>query len=114
VQTATNKIMPGQRYAGAVTTKARRYRDVPEKAVKTIRACAAIYGSQANALLVGTEILIRLKKRIRVKRSKKPKTVDAPFKLSKRTIDLIDRLTPIYGSHGEVLSACSEIVRKPV
>lgn len=110
----TFEIMPGQRYAGSATTKARRYRSVPLKAVKAIRKCAAIYGSQAAALQVGTEILIRQKRRVKVNIGKNCDLVDAPYKLTKRTINLMDRLTAVYGTHGHVLSAVATIVEKPV
>jgi hypothetical protein len=110
MSTTTN---PQQRYAAGTFSAARRYQ-VSKTVLKEIRKCCPIYGSQARVLQVGTEILIRQKKPIKltytVKRDEKE--VRISYKLLPRTIELIDKLTPVYGSNGKVMAACVEVLRE--
>jgi len=102
-----------QRYAGGPSATARRY-TVTKAALRDIRKRCAVYGSQARVLQVATELLIRQKKPIKLTYSVKQgsKTVTMSYKLLPRTIQLIDNLTPIYGSHGQVFDACVQVLGK--
>ena len=94
----------------------RRYTAVPPAAIHLIRSnhFLALYGSQGRALQVATEILIRQKRPIKLKCGKRGEDTEAiSYKLLTRTIQLIERLTPIYGSRGRVVAACAEVLKDP-
>jgi hypothetical protein len=104
-----------QRYGGDTQSTARRY-TMPTGVLRDIRKCCPIYGSQARVLQVATEILVRQKKPIRVRytmNGKDGKEIARSIKLLPRTIQLIDRLTPLYGSHGKLFAVCVDILRDP-
>src|SRR5258708_1360875 len=90
-----------------------RIDDVPEKTIRMISEKAAVYGSKAIVVMVATELLIRQKKPIRVRyQAKKEGKKETLFiSLRPRTIQLLNRLTPVYGTGGEVMMACGEILR---
>lgn len=76
----------------------------------------ALFGSQGRALQVATEILVRQKGPIRIKYStmKDGKMAVVTYKLLPRTINLINELTPLYGGKGQVLTACTKVLRDAV
>jgi len=100
----------------------RKFPAVSAEAVNIIASSAPVYGSQARALQVATEILIWQKEpirlRYRIKRNGAMTT--ASYKLLPRTVELINKLTPIYGrkagSMGErragVIEACASIIEQ--
>lgn len=71
-----------------------------------IRKAASIYGSQGRAIQVGSEILARLKKPLPVEHPKAESLTRMTYKLSPRTIELIEELVGTgYRDAGEVLAA---------
>ncbi len=92
-------------------TVAKRYQ-VPREVVKAIRSVAPLYGSQGRALQVGTELLIRRKKRLKVKTNYRPsEIVGRTYKLCPRTAELITQLRERYDRCGIVLAACVKALR---
>lgn len=105
------------RYAKKPVTTTRRYR-VPTVALKAIRKLAPVYGSQGRVIQVATELLIRQKKPLKLPYkisigldSGKEKMVRTNYKLLPRTVELINRLTPIYGTQGKTLVACALVLK---
>jgi hypothetical protein len=91
-------------------TIAKRYR-MTEKAVLMIKKSAPPHGSQARALQIATELLVRMKKPIKVSEQfAKSEVIGMTYKLTPRTIKLIDDLTEQYGKRGNVLDACAQIL----
>lgn len=88
---------------------AKRYY-MPRWVVKAIRAQAPAYGSQGRALQVGTELLIRRKKRVKVNHRGDGALVAMSYKLTPRTAELIEQLRETYGTRGDVLAACVEVL----
>ncbi len=88
---------------------AKRY-FIPRWVVKAIRRQAPIYGSQGRAVQVGTELLIRQKKRVKVNRRGNGAVVGMTYKLTPRTVELIEQLCEKYGKRGNVFAACAKIL----
>ncbi len=88
---------------------AKRYK-LPRWVVKSIRKQAALYGSQGRAIQVGTELLLRQKKRVKVNHQGDSEMVGMTYKLTPRTVELIERLRDQYGTRGNVLAACITIL----
>lgn len=98
------------RYLGP-STRARSY-TLPVGVMFAVRKCAPAYGSQGRAIQVGVELLWRLSKPIRVPRFTPEYLVRWTFKLTPRTIKLIERLAETqYESQGQVLAACMQILK---
>jgi hypothetical protein len=100
---------PFERYAGAdPVTTTRRYA-VPLSVIRQIRAVTPMYGSQGRALQVGTEILTRLKRPLKVP-SRHDGVTRMTYKLLPRTVVLLDELTEVYGSHASVFCAIRKVL----
>lgn len=93
-------------------TIAKRYK-LPAAIVESIKEQAPHYGSQGRALQVATELLVRLARPIKslpdVPRSKS-EVIGMTYKLTPRTIELIEQLVEGYGTRGKVLQACAYIL----
>jgi hypothetical protein len=77
-----------------------------------IREAASIYGSQGRAIQVGSEILARLKTPLPVDRPDEESLTRMTYKLSPRTIELIDELAQsAYHDAGEVLAASMKALK---
>jgi hypothetical protein len=77
-----------------------------------IRKAASIYGSQGRAVQVGSELLVRLPKRISVPHSDPASIKRRTYKLSPRTIKVIEQLSETeYDDPGQVLAACMKILK---
>jgi len=106
-------IAEKSRYAGDSMSTARHYR-VPKEVLRDIQAQCPVYGSQARVLQVATEILIRQTKPIKLRYTVKTKDgaeIWHSLKLLPRTIELIDKLTEVYGSHGKVFFVCVKVLK---
>ena len=90
---------------------AKRYK-LPRWVVKAIRQAAHAYGSQGRAFQVATELLIRQKRPIRVNRQRDGAVIGMTYKLTPRTVELIEELCAKYGKRGNVLAACAAILSK--
>ena len=79
--------------------------------MKAIREVAPAYGSQGPALQAATELLIRQKKPVKVTHRGDGAVVRMTYKLTPRTVELIEELCTKYGRRGNVLAACAKILR---
>ena|SRR5579859_3010479 len=79
--------------------------------LKEIRKAAGIYGSQGRALQVGSELLFRMKKPLRLAALKAP-MVRMTYRLAPRTIEVIGKLSgTMYEDDPHVLAACVEALK---
>lgn len=86
--------------------------DVSFDVILQIRQAASIYGSQGRAVQVGSEILRRLPKSIRVPRADAESIKRKTYKLSPRTIEVIQQLSETeYENAGQVLAASMKILK---
>jgi len=60
---------------------------------------------------VGTELLIRQTRRVKVNHRGDGAMVGMTYKLTPRTVELIEQLREKYGKRGDVFAACVEILR---
>lgn len=88
---------------------AKRYK-LPKWVVKAIREVAPAYGSQGRALQVASELLIRMKKAVRVRHQGDKTLVGMTYKLTPRTVQLIEDLCKEYSTRGTVLAACAKVL----
>jgi hypothetical protein len=88
---------------------AKRYK-LPLWVVKAIRKQAPVYGSQGRAVQVGTELLVRQKNRVKVDHRGDSAMVGMTYKLTPRTVELIEQLCAKYGKRGNVFAACAKIL----
>lgn len=102
--------------ASTSTLLVRHFHNVSQESVNIIGdpALRPIYGSRARALQVATEILIWQKRpiRLRYKTKNNGHTTSAAYKLLPRTVELINKLTPVYGSKDKVLDACATVIER--
>jgi hypothetical protein len=59
---------------------------------------------------VGTELLIRQKRRVKVDHRGDGAVVGMTYKLTPRTVELIEQLRAKYGKRGNVFAACVKIL----
>ena len=90
---------------------AKRYK-LPRWVVKVIREVAPAYGSQGRALQVATELLIRMKKAVRVTHKGDKTLIGMTYKLTPRTVQLIEDLCEQYRTRGIVLAACAKVLNQ--
>jgi hypothetical protein len=90
---------------------AKRYK-VPRWVVREIRRAAPAYGSQGRALQVATELLVRMKRPVRVTHKGDKTIVGMTYKLTPRTVQLIEDLCEQYRTRGIVLAACAKVLNQ--
>ncbi len=84
---------------------------LPFSVLLSIRKVASEYGSQARALQVGSELLIRMRQPLPLLMEKE-QMVRTTYKLVPRTIELIDKLSgTMYEDDAHVLAACVEALK---
>ncbi|HET6843529.1 MAG TPA: hypothetical protein VFK06_17890 [Candidatus Angelobacter sp.] len=84
---------------------------LPKPVLEEIRKAAAIYGSQGRALQVGSELLVRMRKHLRLSALKAP-MVRMTYRLAPRTIEVIGKLSgTMYEDEPHVLAACVEALK---
>lgn len=88
---------------------AKRYK-LPRWVVREIRKVAPAYGSQGRALQVATELLVRMRKPVRVRHQGDKTIVGMTYKLTPRTVQLIEELCREYSTRGTVLAACAKVL----
>ena len=111
--------------AKRATDKVRRafYRSLPpsshiakrfkltDESIIAIRAGASVYGSQAQALLVATEVLSRLREPITIPESLvSGNLLGMTYKLDPRTVRILHSLKKQYGTARRVMAACAYII----
>jgi hypothetical protein len=85
-----------------------------KSAMRALTKLGPIYGSKGRAVQVATELLIRMKKPIAVntfETSEKNPMVAHSYKLTPRTVDLIERLAEKYGTRANVFAACAQVLK---
>lgn len=86
--------------------------NLPFDVILEIRKAASIYGSQGRAVQVGSELLVRLPKAITVPHPDPASIKRRTYKLSPRTIKVIQQLSETeYDDPGQVLAACMKILK---
>jgi hypothetical protein len=104
------KLKPRRRGA-AEPTEPKTY-NLPFDVILEIRKAASIYGSQGRAVQVGSELLVRLPKPIPVPQPDPEQIKRRTYKLSPRTIQVIEQLAESeYGDPGQVLAASMKILK---
>jgi hypothetical protein len=84
---------------------------LPKPVLEKIRKAAAIYGSQGRALQVGSEILYRMKRPLRLAALKGP-MVRMTYRLVPRTIEVMGKLSgTMYEDDAHVFAACVEALK---
>jgi len=86
--------------------------ELPFDVILEIRKMASIYGSQGRAVQVGSELLVRLPKPISVPQRDPSSFKRRSYKLSPRTIEVIQQLSERdYENPGQVLAASMKILK---
>ena len=86
--------------------------ELPFDVILEIRKMASIYGSQGRAVQVGSELLVRLPKPISVPQRDPASFKRRSYKLSPRTIEVIEQLSERdYDNPGQVLAASMKILK---
>lgn len=106
------KLKPRRRgEPDTLATKPKTY-ELPFGTILEIRRAASIYGSQGRAIQVGSEILVRLPKRIRMLRLDSASLKRRTYKLTPRTIEVIQCLSERgYENPGQALTASMMILK---
>lgn len=100
------KLRPRRRGQGDIEPTTPRSYTLPFAALLEIRRVAAEYGSQGRALQVATELLVRMRKPPSVEPADPNTLVRMTYKLTPRTIRLIDELARTqYADAGQAISA---------
>jgi hypothetical protein len=101
------RLRPRRRGQGDIEPTTPKSYTLPFAALLEIRRLAGEYGSQGRALQVGVELLIRMRKLPAVGAVDSDTLVRMTYKLTPRTIRLIDGLASThYDNAGQVISAC--------
>lgn len=106
------KLKPRRRGEPDTPGTAPKKYELPFDVILEIRKAASIYGSQGRAVQVGSELLVRLPKPISVPQPRPESIKRRTYKLSPRTIEVIQQLSESeYDSPGQVLAACMKILK---
>ena len=101
------RLRPRRRGQGDIDPTTPKSYTLPFAAIVEIRRVAREYGSQGRALQVASEILVRMRKPPAVAPADPDTLVRMTYKLTPRTIRLIDELARThYDNAGQVISAC--------
>lgn len=105
------KLTPMRRGEDTPGTQPKTY-ELSLDVILEIRKAASIYGSQGRAVQVGSEILARLPSPISVPEPDPASIKRRTYKLSPRTIELIQQLAETdYENPGQVLAASMLILK---
>jgi hypothetical protein len=108
--TGTRRARRGKR-GDMPATIAKSYK-VARSVVRDIEKIAPEYGSLGRMLQVATELLIRIPKPLKVSVDETDKIINKTYKLTPRTIELIEQLNSAgYKKRGDVLAACVAILK---
>ena len=84
---------------------------VPVDVIRSLEALAPVFGSNGRAIQVGTELLINMRRKPRVKENHEPVAAQT-YSITPRTLDLIERLLPDYEKRGTVLRAVVQVLQE--
>lgn len=106
------RLKPRRRGEPGTPATAPKTYELPFDVILEIREAASIYGSQGRAVQVGAELLVRLPRPIPVPSPEPASIKRRTYKLSPRTIEVIQQLSQTgYDSPGQVLAACMKILK---
>jgi hypothetical protein len=77
---------------------------VPVDIIRKLEEFAPVFGSNGRAIQVGTELLVRMRRKPKVAENGSP-VASQTYSITPRTLELIERLLPSYEKRGTVLSA---------
>ena len=84
---------------------------VPVDVIRDLEALAPVFGSNGRAIQVGTELLIRMRRKPKVANNDQP-VASQTYSITPRTLDLIEQLLPSYEKRGTVLRAVVHILQE--
>jgi len=84
---------------------------VPVDVIRSIEELAPVFGSNGRAIQVGTELLINMRRKPRVKENHEPVAAQT-YSITPRTLDLIEQLLPSYEKRGTVLRAVVQVLQE--
>ena len=106
------KLEPRRRGQGDIAPTTPKSYTLPFPVVLEIRRAARDYGSQGRALQVASEIIIRMRKPPSVAPADPELLIRTTYKLTPRTIHLIDELARTqYGDPGQAIAACIKTLK---
>ena len=106
------KLKPRRRGQGDIEPTTPKSYTLPFEVILEIRQAAREYGSQGRALQVGTELLIRMRKLPAVAPADPDTLMRMTYKLTPRTIRLIDELAHSqYADAGQAIAASLKTLR---
>ena len=83
---------------------------VPVDVIRDLEALAPVFGSNGRAIQVGTELLVRMRRKPKVATNGHP-VASQTYSITPRTLVLIERLLPTYKKRGTVLRAVVHILQ---
>jgi hypothetical protein len=84
---------------------------VPVDVIRDLEALAPIFGSNGRAIQIGTELLIRMRRKPKVRESAEP-AVSQTYSITPPTLDHIEQLLPCYEKRGTVLRAVVYVLQE--
>ena len=106
------KLKPRRRGQGDIEPTTPKSYTLPFEVILEIRQAAREYGSQGRALQVGTELLIRMRRLPAVAPADPDTLMRMTYKLTPRTIRLIDELAHSqYADAGQAIAASLKTLR---
>lgn len=85
---------------------------VPIDVIEDLKALSLVHGSHGRALQVGTELLVRIARKPKLKAVRGVPVEGKTYTILPRTLELIERLLPTYENRGNVLRAVVQILRE--
>ena len=106
------RLAPRRRGQDDVSPTVAKSYTLPFPVVLEIRRAVKDYGSQGRALQVASELAIRMKKPPAVRPVDPEMLMRMTYKLTPRTIQLIDELArKQYGNSGQAIAACIKTLK---
>ena len=99
-----------ERFSKGPTTKVSSPFAMAPETIEAIEESAAVYGSLGRAIMVGTEVLVRRPKPLRVA-APRGETESKRYKLGHRTLEVIDELAAVYGDHARMFAAVAQVLK---
>ena len=84
---------------------------VPVDVIRSLEALTPLFGSKGRAIQIGTELLIGMRRKPKVKENPEPVHAQI-YSITPRTLDLIEQLLPSYDKRGTVLRAVVQVLQE--
>jgi hypothetical protein len=86
---------------------------VPVDVIRDLEALAPLFGSNGRAIQIGTELLVRMRCKLKIRENDEPAvSVSQTYTITPRTLDLIDQLLPCYEKRATVLRAVVQVLQE--